>query len=93
MSNVTAEEICHWLATGDGPDEGYPGWTKRLGETARRGLEMRDEIKHLYDPGLDSFAVPTKELERIVKEFESGASPESPLCAHGIPRKECGSDD
>ena len=44
---VTAEEIKHWLETGDGPDEGYPGWTKRLGETALRGLEMHDKLAAL----------------------------------------------
>jgi hypothetical protein len=33
-------------------------------------FDMCDELKSLYDPGLDSFAVPTKELERIVKQFD-----------------------
>ena len=77
--NVTAEEIKHWLETGDGPDEGYPGWTKRLRETARRGLEMRGETERALQR-LDANILSTEDgirhirgaFKAAIKKFDGG---------------------
>ena len=67
-ANVTAEEIKHWLATGDGPDEGYPGWTKRLGETALRGLDLGDTMERAT--GMWADRILRGVIRKAVKKFK-----------------------
>ena len=71
--NVTAEEIKHWLATGDGPDEGHAGWTKRLGQTALRGLGVAEATRNYLDSKTKRNQVYCfLEMKNAIEDFDRG---------------------
>ena len=90
--NVTVDEIRHWLATGDGPDEGHPGWTRRLGETARRGLEMCESLKAINEwlvknemPSLEEMDELRETLRVIATRFDGPTDAKSMFDAGASP--------
>ena len=70
MSNPTREAVKQLWVTSGGNE-----WDELALQTASaylRALDMVDEIAARCDPGLNSFACPTAELESILKKFDGG---------------------
>lgn len=100
MSNPTREEVEKSLKVGMEGCHSFACecYQCRLEKSYLHALNMVDEVKQGLNGPIESADTVEEALIVIsdaVKKFEGNSSKPVPeeRCSHGIPRKECGSDD
>lgn len=73
MSDPTRKEVLYWLDTGDGPDEGKPGWTARLGEAYIRAKKLVTTLRALRRKDRKAMLGAIEQLEAVTSR-EAGRS-------------------